>query len=67
MISRASHSHSHARVRGQCRTALFAAAAQGSDKTVAVLLAAKANPNLCSPTVRMPILIAWGEAGELAC
>jgi hypothetical protein len=39
------------RAHGQIRTALFAAAAKGSKRTVAVLLAAKANPNLCNAEV----------------
>jgi hypothetical protein len=39
------------RAHGQSRTALVAAAVKGSEKTVAVLLAAKANPNLCNAKV----------------
>ncbi len=45
-------SYAAAPPRWQCRTALFAAAAKGSDETVEVLLAAKANPNLYNPKVR---------------
>jgi hypothetical protein len=44
--------HLHPPAHGQSRTALFAAAAKGFEKTVAVLLAAKANPNLCNAKVR---------------
>ncbi len=39
----------------QSRTALFAAAAKGSEEAVAVLLAAKANPNLCNAKVNLSV------------
>ncbi len=56
------HYLSLARAHGQCRTALFAAAARGSDKTVVVLLAAKADPNLCNPKVRLRAMLVWTRA-----
>ena len=50
-----SRSHSHPCAHGQSRTALYAAAAKGSAKTVTALLATKANPNLRNAKVRFRV------------